>query len=67
VTFGVFLLIYGATRFPWEFLRDPAAGGARGLFSTSQWMCLLLVAGGIVVLATGTNRIPEAHRTAPAP
>lgn len=58
VTFGAFLLIYGATRFPWEFLRDPAAGGAlpHDLLSTSQWMCLLLVAGGIVVLTTGTNR-----------
>ena len=68
VTFGSFLLIYGATRFPWEFLRDPAAGGAHGLLSTSQWMCLLLIAGGIVVLATGRNRTPlEAHSTAPAP
>lgn len=58
VTFGAFLLIYGATRFPWELLRDPAAGGAlaRGLLSTSQWMCLLLVAGGILVLAAGADR-----------
>jgi phosphatidylglycerol:prolipoprotein diacylglycerol transferase len=68
VTFGAFLVIYGATRFPWEFLRDPAAGGASGLLSTSQWMCLLLIAGGIVVLATGTNRRSlEGHGTAPVP
>ena len=68
VTFGSFLLIYGATRFPWEFLRDPAAGGARGLLSISQWMCLLLIAGGMVVLATGTNRKSlAAHSTAPVP
>jgi phosphatidylglycerol:prolipoprotein diacylglycerol transferase len=70
VTFGSFLLLYGATRFPWEFLRDPAGGGAapQDLLSTSQWMCLMLIAGGIVVLATGTNRTRlEAHSTAPAP
>ncbi|HSM16924.1 MAG TPA: prolipoprotein diacylglyceryl transferase [Gemmatimonadales bacterium] len=70
VTFGSFLLIYGATRFPWEFLRDPAGGGAAAndLLSTSQWMCLLLIAGGMVVLATGTKRKSlAAHSTAPAP
>ncbi len=67
VTFGSFLLIYGATRFPWEFLRDPAGGGAAAndLLSTSQWMCLMLVAGGIAVLVTGANRRRlEDHRTA---
>jgi len=68
VTFGTFLLLYGATRFPWEFLRDPAAGGARGLLSTSQWMCLILIAGGLVVLVTGTTRTrPAGRSTAPAP
>ncbi len=56
VTLGAFLLLYGASRFPWEFLRDPAAGG-RGpdaLFSVSQWMCLALVAAGTGFLIART-------------
>lgn len=52
VTFASFLVLYGASRFPWEFLRDPSAGGrAPGdLLSVSQWMCLLMVAAGSVLL-----------------
>lgn len=49
-TFAVFWLLYGATRFQWEFLRDPAAGGARSFLSTSQWMCLALFLGAAVLL-----------------
>jgi phosphatidylglycerol:prolipoprotein diacylglycerol transferase len=44
VTLEAFLLVYGVTRLPLEFLRDPAAGG--GWVSTSMWMCL-----GLIVLA----------------
>lgn len=50
LTLAAYLIIYGAARFPWEFLRDPAAGGARGLLSTSQWMCLALVIVGVALL-----------------
>ncbi len=49
-TLGAFFLLHGATRFWWEFLRDPDAGGAHALLSTSQWTCaLLVVAGGALV------------------
>ncbi len=52
VTLGAFLLLYGATRFGWEYLRDPAAGGAAAgvPLSVSHWMCLTLVAAGGVLL-----------------
>lgn len=49
-TFAVFWLLYGGTRFQWEFLRDPAAGGARSFLSTSQWMCLAVFLGAAVLL-----------------
>ncbi len=60
LTFGAFLILHGATRFWWEFLRDPAAGGAHGLLSTSQWTCAALVAGGAVLLRRRTDaQVPE--------
>ncbi len=49
-TFAIFWLLYGATRFQWEFLRDPAAGGAASFLSTSQWMCLALFVGAALAL-----------------
>lgn len=48
-TTAVYLMLYGATRFPIEFLRDPAAGGATGLLSHSQYMCIAFVACGIAL------------------
>ncbi len=48
-TLATFLLLHGATRFCWEFLRDPDAGGARGLLSVSQWTCLGMVAAGVLL------------------
>lgn len=52
-TFAVFWLLYPATRFLLEFLRDPAAGGAWSFLSTSQWMCLALFIGAAVLLFLG--------------
>ena len=50
VTLATWLALYGASRFLWGFLRDPAAGGAVGTLSSSQWMCLLLLGfAGVVV------------------
>jgi len=46
-TLAAFWLLYGVTRFGWEFLRDPAAGGAVSGLSIPQWMSL--VALGIAV------------------
>jgi phosphatidylglycerol:prolipoprotein diacylglycerol transferase len=48
-TLGTFLIAYGATRFPVEFLRDPAGGGATGLLSHSQYMCIGFVATGLLL------------------
>ena len=48
-TMAAFCTVYGATRFWWEFLRDPDGGGARGLLSVSQWTCLALIVGGVLV------------------
>jgi phosphatidylglycerol:prolipoprotein diacylglycerol transferase len=60
VTLGAYLTLYGATRFWWEFLRDPAAGGATGSLSVSQVMCLALVAAGMMVLV---SRLPAPARS----
>jgi phosphatidylglycerol:prolipoprotein diacylglycerol transferase len=49
-TLAAFWLLYGATRFGWEFLRDPAAGGAAAGLSVSQWMCLLAIGLGLGIL-----------------
>ncbi len=64
-TIAAYGLTYGATRFLWEFLRDPAAGGATGALSSSQWMCLAFVAAG-TLLQWWTSRTPSA-RAARAP
>ncbi len=49
-TTALFCVLYGAQRFVVEFLRDPDAGGASGLLSHSQYMCIALVAAGGVPL-----------------
>ena len=50
VTAAAFLLLYGSTRFWWEFFRDPGGRGAMVFPSTSQWMCMLLVLAGAMSL-----------------
>ncbi len=55
-TTAVYLVLYGATRFPIEFLRDPAAGGATGLLSHSQYMCLAFIACGTALWFTLPRR-----------
>ncbi len=60
VTTGAFLLLYGSTRFWWEFFRDPGGSGAMVFPSTSQWMCLLLVmGGGMLLVLRGRGRPDE--------
>jgi len=61
-TLALFFVTYGATRFPIEFLRDPAGGGATGILSHSQYMCLAFVAGGLLLWGAGRARggqLPE--------
>jgi len=56
-TLAAFWLLYGATRFFWEFLRDPAAGGASSGLSLPQWMALsAIVVGGVIGLAAWVSR-----------
>ena len=50
LTLATYLVLYGASRFGWEFFRDPAAGGAITGLSSSQWMCMVYVAAGGVLL-----------------
>lgn len=49
-TLATYLVLYGASRFDWEFFRDPAAGGAATGLSSSQWMCVVYVVVGCVLL-----------------
>jgi phosphatidylglycerol---prolipoprotein diacylglyceryl transferase len=51
-TLSVYFVVYGATRFCWEFLRDPGAGGPRGGLSSSQSMCLVLIGLGSALAAS---------------
>ena len=62
VTIAAFWILYGATRFFWEFLRDPAAGGAVTGISLSQQMALVSVGIGVAI-AFGVSR----KRAHPAP
>jgi phosphatidylglycerol:prolipoprotein diacylglycerol transferase len=59
MTTGTWLLAHGATRFWWEFFRDPAAGGAKSLLSVSQWTCLAFVAAGLVILVAQNRARPR--------
>ncbi|HEY4320423.1 MAG TPA: prolipoprotein diacylglyceryl transferase family protein [Gemmatimonadales bacterium] len=60
VTFAAYLLLYGATRFWWEFFRDPAAGGAAHGLSSSQWLCI----GFVIVGGVGTDWVHRARERA---
>jgi phosphatidylglycerol:prolipoprotein diacylglycerol transferase len=53
-TLAAYLTGYGASRFGWEFLRDPAAGGAAAGLSVSQVMCLGFVVAGVLLLRRRT-------------
>jgi phosphatidylglycerol:prolipoprotein diacylglycerol transferase len=61
-TLAAFWLLYGVTRFGWEFLRDPAAGGAASGLSVSQWMCLVAIGFGVLIYLLkprGTADLPQ--------
>ena len=60
-TLAGFLVLYGASRFDWEFFRDPAAGGASAGLSVSQWMCVAYVAVGCLLLALRRRPEPAAR------
>lgn len=55
-TTALFLMLYGTGRFFVEFLRDPDGGGAVGLLSHSQYMCLAFMASGAALWASTLSR-----------
>lgn len=55
VTLASFWFLYGVSRFFWEFLRDPAAGGAGSGMSIPQWMALGAVVVSAVVLLVASR------------
>ena len=59
----LYLIGYGSTRFFWEFFRDPAAGGAEGTLSVSQWMCLAFLIVGAGILLRSRRRSPPDRRS----
>lgn len=63
VTLASFWVLYGVTRFLWEFLRDPAAGGAVSGLSLSQIMALVAVGIGAAI---GLTVLMREHARPPA-
>ena len=51
----LYMLLYGVGRFLVEFLRNDNRGGV-GMFSTSQWISMVIVAGGIVLYLVNKKR-----------
>lgn len=51
----LYMLLYGVGRFLVEFLRNDDRGGA-GMFSTSQWISMVIVAGGVVLYLVNKRR-----------
>jgi phosphatidylglycerol:prolipoprotein diacylglycerol transferase len=67
VTLASFWVLYGTTRFCWEFLRDPAAGGAVSGLSLPQYMALASIGIGGTIALRGARRVSRrAHSSAPA-
>lgn len=64
-TFAVALVLYGTTRFFWEFLRDPAAGGAVTGISLSQKMALVSIGMGAAIAVAVARRVLHRGPTAP--
>jgi phosphatidylglycerol:prolipoprotein diacylglycerol transferase len=64
LTLAVYFAWYGVTRFGLEFLRDPAAGGSSGLFSTSQVLALGFTGAGLAVGWFVLRRAKEQRRAA---
>ncbi len=62
-TFWTYILLYGLTRYTIEFFRgDPR--GTVWIFSTSQFISVLIVPLSVVMLAWLSNRQPGTHRAA---
>ena len=55
---GAYLLLYSIGRFLIEFLRDDPRGTV-GMFSTSQFISLLLFAAGVIYLVCIQKFVPN--------
>ncbi len=65
---GIYTVLYGVMRFILEFFRGDAIRGHLGIFSTSQWLSLILIPVGIYCLICPPdknvfNRLLIPHRT----
>jgi phosphatidylglycerol:prolipoprotein diacylglycerol transferase len=62
--FCIYLFLYGVTRFGLEFFRGDADRGfvLNGLFSTSQFISLLIVPASIVIYLYLRRGAPQATR-----
>jgi len=66
LTLAAFWILYGATRFFWEFLRDPAVGGAVTGISLSQRMALVSIGiGAAIALGASRSLALQAPTSAP--
>ena len=66
VTLASFWVLYSATRLFWEFLRDPAAGGAVTGISLSQKMALVSIGIGLAIAVLIARRIPHPAPASPS-
>ena len=54
--FTLYLMVYGVIRFADEFLRGDAIRGHWGIFSTSQWIAIVMVCTSTVTLIVSVKR-----------
>lgn len=55
---AMYMVLYGAGRFLMEFLRSDERGGF-GMFSTSQWISFVIVAGGLALFGWNKGKKNE--------
>lgn len=55
---AVYMMLYGTGRFLMEFLRSDERGGF-GMFSTSQWISFVIVAGGLALFGWNKGKKNE--------
>lgn len=61
-----YMILYSVWRFCIEFFRGDAVRGIYGIFSTSQWIGILIFIAGIVILILSRKWPKEAPSAAPA-
>lgn len=57
---GLYMILYSIGRFFIEFLRDDPRGNV-GIFSTSQFICIFILIGGIILYILEKIKAPASH------